>query len=42
VVEQNGTTDDVRWVTRADLETLPLLDVVQAALAAEASKSGAE
>ena len=42
VVEQNGTTDDVRWVTRADLETLPLLDVVQAALAAEAPKSGAE
>jgi 8-oxo-dGTP diphosphatase len=42
VVEQDGTTDDVRWVTRADLADLPLLDVVTAALAAEKSETGAE
>ena len=34
-VEQNGTTDDVRWVTRDELAALPLLDVVNAALDAE-------
>ncbi|GGR68810.1 ADP-ribose pyrophosphatase YjhB (NUDIX family) [Nocardioides luteus] len=42
VVEQDGTTDAVRWIPRSDLPNLPLLDVVQAALAAEKSESGAE
>ena len=37
VVEKDGTTDDVRWVARDELASLPLLDVVNAALAAEES-----
>ena len=35
VVETDGTTDDVRWVTREEMADLPLLDVVAAALEAE-------
>ncbi|TQL70481.1 8-oxo-dGTP diphosphatase [Nocardioides albertanoniae] len=35
VVEQDGTTDAVRWVSRDELASLPLLDVVTAALDAE-------